>query len=116
MFDLLVNPAPKHDESLSGYLHRLGDCNGLWNGEVIKLFKDLTDEQASKWLDEDIRPVSWKDVALEIRAPQFNIQNVWSLINIKYCPVCLAGGFYWRELWDLTLYTTCIFHNVNLVY
>lgn len=116
MFDLLVNPAPKHDESLSGYLHRLGDCNGLWNGEVIKLFKDLTDEQASKWLDEDIRPVSWKDVALEIRSPQFNIQNVWSLINIKYCPVCLAGGFYWRELWDLTLYTTCIVHNVNLVY
>lgn len=116
MFGLLVNPAPKHDESLIGYLHRLGGCNGLWNGEVIKLFKESTDEQASKWLDEDVRPISWKDVASEIRAPQFNVQNVWSLINIKYCPVCLEEELYWRELWDLTLYTACITHNTNLLY
>lgn len=116
MFGLLINPAPMHDESLVGYLHRLGECNGLWNGEVVKLFKELTDEQANEWLGEDIRPVSWKDIATEVRVPKFNIQSVWSLINVKYCLVCLADEFYWRELWDLTLYTTCTMHNVNLVY
>lgn len=116
MFGLLVNPAPNHDESLAGYLHRLGGCNALWNGEVVKLFKELTDEQAHEWLDEDVRPVSWQDVATEIRAPRFNNQKVWSLTNLKYCPVCLAAGFYWRELWDLTLYTSCTLHNMDLLY
>lgn len=116
MFGLLVNPAPKHDESLVGYLHRLGNCNGLWNEEVIKLFKEFTDEQVDRWLNEGIRPVSWKDVALEIRYPKFHIQRVWSLVNVKYCPACLATEFYWRELWDLTLYTTCTIHKVDLIY
>ena len=116
MFNLLVNPAPKHDESLAGYLHRLGDCNGLWHGEVVKIFRDLTDEQVNEWLDESIRPVSWQYVSKEIRAPKFTTQKVWSLLDFKYCPVCLASEFYWRELWDLIIYTTCTIHNVDLIY
>lgn len=116
MFGLLVNPAPEHDESLVGYLHRLGDCNALWNGEVVKLFKELTAEKVHEWLSEDNRPVSWHQVATEIRAPRFSHQNVWSLANVKYCPICLDAGFYWRELWDLTLYTTCTVHKVELLY
>lgn len=116
MFGLLINPAPMHDESLVGYLHRLGNCNALWNGEVIKLFKELTDEQVYEWLNENVRPISWHEVVTEIRAPKFNNQKVWSLTKVKYCPNCLASGFYWRELWDLTLYTTCTAHKVELLY
>ncbi|WP_095081041.1 TniQ family protein [Pseudomonas sp. Irchel s3h17] len=116
MFGLLINPTPERDESLLGYLYRLGNCNGLWNGELVKLFKELTDEQVHEWLNEDVRPVSWHDVVTEIRTPKFNNQKVWSLANVKYCQVCLAAGFYWRELWDLTLYTTCTVHKVELLY
>lgn len=116
MFGLLVSPTPEQGESLVGYLHRLGDCNGLWNGEVVKLFKELTDEQLHEWLSENNRPVSWRQMSTEIRVPRFSHQNVWSLGKVKYCPICLASGFYWRELWDLTLYTTCTAHMVELLY
>lgn len=116
MFGLVVNPAPKYDESLAGYLHRLGGCNGLWNGEVVKLFKDLSDELVYDWLSEHARHASWRDVSTEIRVPKFNNQKVWSITNAKYCPICMASEFYWRELWDLTLYTVCTLHKRELLY
>ena len=116
MFDLLINPAPEHDESLLGYLHRLGSCNGLWNGELIKLFKKLPEDEVSAWLNQDSKPSSWHDVVKEIRKPKFNNQKVWSLACSKYCPDCLASSFYWRELWDFTFYTTCTIHGVELLY
>lgn len=116
MFGLVVSPAPKYDESLAGYLHRLGGCNGLWNGEVIRLFKDLSDELVHDWLSEHAKHVSWRDVSAEIRVPKFNNQKVWSIKNAKYCPICMASEFYWRELWDLTLYTVCTIHKRELLY
>ncbi|OPA96915.1 hypothetical protein BFW87_11390 [Pseudomonas fluorescens] len=116
MFGLVVNLAPKYDESFAGYLHRLGGCNGLWNGEVIRLFKDLSDELVYDWLSEHARHASWRDVSAEIRAPKFNNQKVWSITNTKYCPICMASELYWRELWDLTLYTVCTVHKRELLY
>lgn len=116
MLGLVINPAPEHDESLLGYLHRLGRCNALLNGEVIKSFKELTHEQIYAWMSEDIRPKSWSEMVEHVRKPKFNGKQVWSLTKLKYCPTCLASGIYWRELWDLTLYTTCTVHNVDLVY
>lgn len=116
MFGLLINPEPEHDESLLGYLHRLGICNGLWNGELVKLFKGLTDEEVSSWLGQCRRPPSWYDVIKEIRKPKFNNQKVWSLSYSKYCPACLAFSCYWREVWDFTLYTVCTIHAVELLY
>jgi hypothetical protein len=114
MFGLLINPEPEHDESLLGYLHRLGICNGLWNGELVKLFKGLTDEEVSSWLGQCRRPQSWYDVIKEIRKPKFNNQKVWSLSYSKYCSACLAFSCYWREVWDFTLYTVCTVHAVEL--
>lgn len=116
MFGLLINPVPEHDESLLGYLYRLGVFNGLWNGELVKRFKGLTDEQVSTWLGQCSRPSSWHDVVKEIRSPKFNTQKVWSLAYSKYCPDCLASSCYWRELWDLNLYTVCTTHAVELLY
>lgn len=116
MFGLLINPEPEHDESLLGYLHRLGICNGLWNGEVVKLFKGLTDDEVSSWLGQCSRPPSWYEVVNEIRKPKFNNQKVWSLAYSKYCPDCLASSCYWREVWDLTLYTVCTIHTIELLY
>lgn len=116
MFGLLINPEPEHDESLLGYLHRLGICNGLWNGELVKLFKGLTDEEVSSWLGQCRKPPSWYDVITEIRKPKFNNQKVWTLSYSKYCPACLAFSCYWREVWDFTLYTVCTIHAVELLY
>ncbi|MCW2268916.1 Helix-turn-helix domain protein [compost metagenome] len=116
MFGLLVNATPKCDESLVGYLHRLGDCNALRNGEVVKLFKELTDEQVYEWLDEDVRPVSWHEVVTVVRSPKFTNQKIWSLVRSKFCPVCFVTELYWREVWELTLYTTCSIHKVELLY
>lgn len=116
MFGLVVSPAPKCDESLAGYLHRLGECNGLRSGEVLKLYKELSYEQVYDWLSEDVRPESWREVNKEIRTPKFNNQKVWSLTNSKCCPSCLASEFYWRELWDLNLYLVCTIHKVELLY
>lgn len=116
MFGLLINPVPEHDESLLGYLYRLGICNGLWNGELVKRFKSLSDEQVNSWLGQCPRPSSWNDVVKEVRNPKFNNQKVWSLAYSKYCPECLASSCYWRELWDLNLYTVCTIHAVELAY
>lgn len=116
MLGLVLSPTPEHDESLLGYLHRLGKCNALWNGEVVKLFKALTCEQISTWMNEEIRPRSWCEAVKYIRDPKFDSKNVWTFTKFKYCPVCLASGLYWRELWDLTFYTTCTVHNLELLY
>lgn len=116
MLGLVINPAPKHDESLLGYLHRLGNCNALWNGEIIHLFKGMTDEQVSTWMREDTRPTSWSEVVGCIRDPRINGKKIWSFTKFKYCPICLSSALYWRELWDLTFYTTCTFHNIDLLY
>lgn len=116
MFGLLINPVPELDESLVGYLHRLGGANALWNGEIVKKFKELTDAKVYDWLGEDVRPVSWYEVAFELRSPKFTNQKVWSLVHSKFCPHCLAAGLYWRELWELSLYTSCSVHKVDLLY
>ncbi|MFL1553458.1 TniQ family protein [Pseudomonas sp. D47] len=116
MFDLLINPTPMHDESLIGFLHRLAHSNCLSGGEVLGLFKETSDDSVNEWLDSKQRPLSWNLVAEEIRTPKVTNQKTWSVACSKYCPVCLAEGLYWRELWDLTLYTTCAFHQVELLY
>lgn len=116
MFGLSIKLSPIHDESLIGYLHRLGSANALWGGEVVKIFKELSDEKIHEWLSGDTRPASWDDVSSIIRTPKFSNQKVWSLVNFKFCPVCLAAKFYWRELWDMTLYTVCSLHKIELVY
>lgn len=116
MFDLLINPAPKGDESLAGYLHRLGHSNGLVNAEVIELFKNSNDGEVYEWLSSEQRPVSWQVTVDELRKPSVSNQKPWSFSNPKYCPICLLSDSYWRELWDLTLYTTCTSHGVPLLY
>ena len=116
MFELLINPAPKYDESLAGYLQRLGYSNGLVNGEVLELFKNSTDDDVYEWLSCEQRPVSWQATVDELRKPSVSNQKPWSFSNPKYCPICLLSDFYWRELWDLTLYTTCTRHGVSLLY
>ncbi|PWE43040.1 TniQ family protein [Pseudomonas prosekii] len=116
MFNLLINPSPKGDESLAGYLHRLGHSNGLVNGEVLEFFKSSNDDEVYEWLDSEQRPVSWQVTVDELRKPSVSNQKVWSFSNHKYCSICLLSDFYWRELWDLTLYTTCAKHGVPLLY
>lgn len=116
MFGLLIKILPIHDESLIGYLHRLGSANALWGGEVVKIFKELSDEKVYEWLGKDTRPASWDDVVSIIRFPNYSNQKVWSLVNFKFCPICLAAKFYWRELWDMPLYTVCSVHKIELVY
>lgn len=116
MFELLINPAPKSDESLAGYLQRLGHSNGLVNGEVLELFKNSTDDDVYEWLSCEQRPVSWQATVDELRKPSVSNQKAWSFSNPKYCPLCLLSDFYWRELWDLNLYTTCTRHGVQLLY
>ncbi|WIE50653.1 TniQ family protein [Pseudomonas sp. GM17] len=116
MFGLLINPKPMCDESLVGYLHRLGRSNGLLNGELIKLFKKSSDERVSEWLSEFSRPASWPSMTKEIRHPKNDNMKVWSVTHLKYCPVCLAEAAYWRESWGLALATTCSIHKVGLQY
>ena len=116
MFGLLINPDPMHDESLIGYLYRLGVCNALWNGEVVKAFKELTNEQVYKWLRLDLRPVSWYEIEEGVRMPKMIDRKIWSPTVLKFCPACLATELYWRELWDITLYTACSVHGIDLLY
>lgn len=116
MFGLLINPEPIHDESLIGYLYRFGGCNALWNGELVKQFKESTDERVYQWLRQDLRPVSWYDVAAGTRSPKVVNKKLWSLKVLKFCPACLADELYWRELWDITLYTACSVHGLDLLY
>ncbi|MEO6675877.1 MAG: TniQ family protein [Pseudomonas sp.] len=116
MFDLLINPAPKGDESLAGYLHRLGHSNGLVNGEVLEFFKNSNDHEVYEWLSYGQRPISWQATVDELRKPSVSNQKAWSFSNPKYCPICLLSDFYWRELWDLNFYTTCTRHGVQLLY
>ncbi|MEX5540334.1 TniQ family protein [Pseudomonas poae] len=116
MFNLLINPAPKGDESLAGYLHRLGHSNGLVNGEVLEFFKSSNDYEVYEWLGCEQRPISWQGTVDELRKPSVSNQKAWSFSNPKYCPICLLSDFYWRELWDLNLYTTCTRHGVQLLY
>lgn len=116
MFNLLINPAPRGDESLAGYLHRLGHSNGLVNGEVLEFFKNSNDDEVYEWLSYEQRPISWQATVDELRKPSVSNQKAWSFSNPKYCPICLLSDFYWRELWDLTLYTTCTSHRVPLLY
>jgi len=114
MLGLLVHVEAHAGESLPGYLHRLGEANGLSGVFVTNLFKaeirtsdDMLDSVAA------IDP-NWRGIAREMAAPSTRPMQLWNLRRRRFCGQCLAENGFRRAAWDLSLVTCCTKHRVRL--
>ncbi|MFC7286484.1 TniQ family protein [Herminiimonas glaciei] len=137
---LVVSALRYRDESVLGYLLRLGELNGYSSLRIIKkLISDYTNTPLF------IRPsiVSKSEVVAAI-AKLANIdegelmQSKWKTINsaagryfnvqgtslpldalmeerAQICPKCLEEHGYLREAWDLSGVTVCALHKIALI-
>lgn len=115
MLGLLVRITPYADESLPGFLHRLGEANGLSGTFMVERFKSENYAgQESCCIPAGVS-ASWRGIARELRAPSTRPMPIWNLRRRRYCGKCLGEMPYWRASWDLSLTTACPRHRVRLL-
>ena len=136
---LLRRGHPKPDESLWGYILRLGEANGYespnWIAQMIglnlnTLYKgaflfDMSldwsglaqlsgarlDEIKSLTYPPDGDSPTFTNLYFGMPVPKYVIRPA----QPKLCPACLAVSAHWRRIWEFSLITVCPIHNNLLV-
>lgn len=131
---LLVRPFPLKGESLRGYLHRVGECNGLGSG--IQVFRALT---GNNFRSQNVSGLELEKIAQSLalsqnqiemmgyQAGEPNAQNKCVFFghkiatvhfrsgSVAVCPSCLDEQNAISGLWDLRAVNACPHHGNWLV-
>lgn len=131
---LLVRPPPFKGESLRGYLHRVGECNGLGNGDQV--FRALTGNEyrnyqvAARDLEKIAHSLMLSQTQVEFmgyQAIESGTQNKCLFFGHKIatahfrsrhlavCPTCLDEQNAVSGLWDLSAVPACPHHGGWLI-
>jgi len=132
---LLVRPNPFPDESLIGYIIRLGESNGYESpSDIVNLAENSPYRYSSdlhkafhynllpfsKLLQKDFSSFTFlfntplNNLADERLAYKIKSELV-QFFYLRVCPLCLRESPYYRAMWDLKLITVCPIHKCMLV-
>ncbi|RKT25621.1 TniQ protein [Paraburkholderia sp. RAU2J] len=123
MTKLLVRFAPMPDESTTGYLLRLSECNGF--SSLLDLDLLASDEHGVDGLARvgsmlpglSLQPLRGQVSHfrhLNTADPGRLSAKYWNGRRPRYCLECLAERPGWRAAWDLTLMVACPIHRARL--
>ncbi len=131
---LLVRPSPFKGESLRGYLHRVGECNGLGSG--IQVFRDVT---GNNFKSKNVSDLELELIAHSLGLTQSQIEMMgYQAVaqdaqckcvffghkiaaahlrgsNVAICPSCLDEQNAISGLWDIRAVNACPHHGNWLV-
>ncbi|MGQ7889192.1 TniQ family protein [Paenibacillus sp. WC2504] len=116
------------DESISGYLFRLSQCNHYHNINYLSKYlclsfyqaqnNQFTRESLSKLNDLNGCLVNFglnNGFELEERIGSDLYTKILMRNKVKYCPLCIQDKYYHRTIWMLVPCHLCIEHKVKLV-
>jgi hypothetical protein len=118
-----ANQAPLRSESSFGVLLRLSAFNHLGLSVARKLFARNKSPRSgfgfyrTGWIDEHFLNVqlgwTWQSPEKALVLPLIHLQEVLWAPALRYCPLCMQGGFH--ALWfQLAALQTCPFHGCPL--
>jgi len=114
---LLCRPTRAPNEGMYGYLLRLAEANGLVG--IAQLWPDR--KPSIDALERRLGTQHWPQnrTMLDETLPQLTCRPgtrpIWNLRHSRYCPCCLSESPQWKWEWELTLFTSCPQHGVELV-
>ncbi|KRF06768.1 hypothetical protein ASG89_18070 [Paenibacillus sp. Soil766] len=132
---LPIRPSPRDDESLVSYIYRLAYANyyddvsivydllGIDINKIRTHGFQLGNEKIDTSILSGITGIDqivFDSLSLNIKNSNSVIQNTidqFVIRNIKkqFCPLCLKESIYYREIWDINIYTRCHIHNCLLM-
>ncbi|WP_158506191.1 TniQ family protein [Synechocystis sp. PCC 7509] len=138
---LLRRPRPYPMESLAGYIIRLTENNHYpsvnWifqmsglkkRGMYANVFSPTIDNLSQLCLlSETEEDVLWSmafPCVTQTCFPTFNTIQVFGNVvspyalkknYVKLCPICLNESAYYRQIWNLSIFTSCPFHQCLLI-
>lgn len=114
---LLCRPARAPTEGMYGFLLRLAEANGLVGiAQLLPGRKPSIDA-----LERRLGTQRWPQnrTMLDAIRPQLTCRpgqrSLWNQRHSRYCPCCLSESPQWRWEWELTLFTSCPQHGVELI-
>lgn len=111
MLNLASVPDFFPDEDLLGFLHRAAISNVVSPATLLRAFRNASDDDVTRWIMGEGRPMNWLSQSAEIRHPSVRPTKAWCYRYRKFCPYCLEASAYWRGNWSLMLVTCCTRHN-----
>ncbi|NOU67489.1 hypothetical protein GC096_25935 [Paenibacillus sp. LMG 31461] len=116
------------DESISGFLFRLSQCNHYHNVNYLSKYLCLSfyEVQNNQFTHESLRKLNDLNGGLV----SFGLNNGYELEErigldlytkilmrnkVKYCPLCIRDKYYHRTMWMVVPCHLCIEHKVKLV-
>lgn len=114
---LLCRPTRNPDEGMYGFLMRLAEANGLPGIAQLLPGRKFSIDVLERRLGTQRWPQN--RTMLDPLLPQLNSRPgerpVWNKWHSRYCPYCLDESLQWKWEWELTLFTCCPRHGVELV-
>lgn len=114
---LLCRPTRSSDEGMYGFLLRLAEANGLVGiAQLLPGRKPSIDV-----LERRLGTQRWPQNRETLNAllPQLSFRprerRLWNQRHSRYCPCCLGESPQWKWEWELTLFTSCPQHGVELI-